>query len=414
MRTSHGATWATTPNLGGIATDPTLQAAEPGAETMGMARRPVPPFAPARLLVVALVGASAAVGCVPAPPPPAPPAPVPAEVNAITMPASVDPSGRSDVSAAFAEVLATAPDGATIRLAPRGQYRMERTLLIRQRRDLHIVGNGARIFATTPGDLGRASILVERSAGISITDLTIRGANPHAGLPDAAYQVDKAGQHGITVKSSSRVLIERVTITDTYGDFLYLGQYHRTQPWSEHVTVRNSTFLRNGRQGVAITGARDVLIESSTFSDVRLSTFDFEPLAPGAGAGRVTIRNNQVGPGRSLFVAAEGYGPVNDITIQGNRLRGQAISVRMQDLGGGTRHNWRILGNIGDIVSGNPYGAVMRFFRVDGLEVRGNHQRFDPRRGMVGITASSACNVVVTGNDFPGSTGQGRVDGLCR
>ena len=43
------------------------------------------------------------------------------------------------------------------------------------------------------------------------------------------------------------------------------------------------------------------------------------------------IFNNDVSKGRLFFVAAAGHGPVNDITISGNQLHGEAVQVFVQD-----------------------------------------------------------------------------------
>ena len=59
-----------------------------------------------------------------------------------------------------------------------------------------IHGNGATVFATTPGDRVRGNFLVKDSTGIVFTDLIVKGANPHAGMWDDAYVASKEAQHG--------------------------------------------------------------------------------------------------------------------------------------------------------------------------------------------------------------------------
>jgi hypothetical protein len=368
------------------------------------------------VLAAAAVAAMAAA-CTPAPaPPPPPPAPV---EDVVRVPASIDRSGTRDVSAAFATFLAGVPDGSVVELPRNGRYRLEAGLVVSGRRDLTLVGNGATVFATTPGHVSRASVAIDDSSGIVVRDLVVDGANPFAGRGDAAFRADKHGQHGFRIASSTDVTLDGVTVTDPYGDFVYLGQSSETRlrpgggPWTDGVVIRNSRFTRNGRQGISLVAARNVLIEGNSISEVRRSTFDFEPLAARAGVEDVVVRDNRIGVGRLLFVAAEGAGPVDDVTIERNRLTGQAMGVQMRDLAGGIRRNWRVLDNTSDVVAGSGNGAAMEFYRVDGLLVRGNRQPFDPRRGMLGIKAFAACNVVVTGNDFPGSLGQGRTEGAC-
>lgn len=313
----------------------------------------------------------------------------------------------------MAQFLAEVPDGATISLEPGGRYRMESTWLIDGRRDLTILGNGATFLATTPGDLMRANVRIAHSSGITIRDLKVVGANPLAGAKDRTYRPERGGQHGIDVNSGTNVQLIGITVTDTYGDFVYLGQ-RDGGPHTDGVLIQGSTFARSGRQGITLTAARNVVVETSSISQAKRSTFDFEP---GRGAGvsvhNVTIRNNRVSDGPLLFVAAEGHGPVDNVLIQGNRLTNMTLNIAMEDLDGGFRRGWRVLDNVGDLKSGNPHGATMRFTRIIGLEVRGNHQAMKPGRDMVGVGAIDSCGVAVSGNSFPDSVAQVRLTGTC-
>jgi hypothetical protein len=313
----------------------------------------------------------------------------------------------------MARFLATVPDGSTIELVTGGLYRMEKTLLIAGRRDLTINGNGATFVATSPGDLMRANVRIANSSGITIRDLVVKGANPLAGAKDRIYRPERGGQHGFDVNSSTRVTLVGVTVTDTYGDFVYLGQRDGGPP-TDGVLIQDSTFARSGRQGITLTAARNVVVETSSISEPKRSMFDFEP---GRGAGNsvdhVVIRNNRAIRGPLLFLAAEGHGPVDYITVEGNTLSGMTMNIAMEDLDGGQRRSWRVLDNKGDLLSGNPYGGTMRFARISGLEVRGNYQVMKPDRNMVGVTTTNSCNLTVTGNDFPNSVGQLRTTGTC-
>jgi hypothetical protein len=326
---------------------------------------------------------------------------------------SVDASGHTDVSGPMARFLAAVPDGSTVELRAGGRYRMESTWVISGRRDLTIRGNGATLFATTQGDMMRASVRIADSAGITVRDLVVVGANPLAGAKDRTYRPEWGGQHGFDVNSSSGVSLLGVTVTDTYGDFVYLGQ-RDGGAHTDGVLIQASTFARSGRQGITFTAARNVVVETSTISEPKRSMFDFEP---GRGAGmsvdHVTVRNNRLSHGPLLFVAAEGHGPVDQITIQANRLTGMTLNIAMEDLDGGQRRDWKVLDNTGDLLSGNPHGATMRFVRIVGLEVRGNYQAMKPDRDMVGVGATNSCNLTVTGNNFPNSVGQLRTTGTC-
>jgi len=325
----------------------------------------------------------------------------------------VDSSGGSDVSGGMARFLAGVPDGSTIELRAGGRYRMEQTLVISRRRNLTIRGNGATFVATTRGDMMRASVRIMDSAGITIRDLKVVGANPMAGAKDRTYRPEWGGQHGFDVNSSTAVSLLGVTVTDTYGDFVYLGQRDGGSH-TDGVLIQGSTFARSGRQGITFTAARNVVVETSTITEPKRSMFDFEPgLDAGKSVDHVTIRNNRASKGPLLFVAAEGHGPVNQVTIQGNQLTGMTLNIEMEDRDGGVRRDWKVIGNTGDLLSGNPHGASMRFVRIVGLEVRGNHQAMKPDRNMVGVGVTNSCNLAVSGNTFPSSVGQLRTTGAC-
>ena len=138
-----------------------------------------------------------------------------------------------------------------------------------------------------------------------------------------------------------------------------------------------------------------------------------EPGVGGAyGVENVVIRNNDIGPGRLFFVAAAGNGRVDNITIQGNRLRGQAMQFYVIDQAGGMRRDWRVLDNTSDLPFSAPHLAVMRFTRVDGVTVRGNTQPFKGT-AMYGAKAQDSCNLALTGNTYPGAIGQSLVLGGC-
>ncbi len=325
----------------------------------------------------------------------------------------MDSTGTADVSASMAQFLASVPDGATIEFARDGRYRMEDTFVLDGRNDLTIRGNDAEFVATSTGEMMRASVRIQDSTNISIEDLRVVGANPYAGAKDGIYRAEQGGQHGFDIDSSTAVDLLGVHVTDVYGDFVYVGARDGRPP-SEQIVVRDGTFLRSGRQGITVTRGHDILVEHSTLTETKRSSFDFEP---GRGAestvADVVIRDNEVIDGRLLFVAAAGHGPVDDVTIENNTLTGMPMNIVVGDLDGGVRRNWRIVGNVGDLRSGNPHAATMRITGLDGLVVRGNHQVMKPDRDMVGVGAVDSCGLDVQDNHFPNSVGQLRVTGAC-
>jgi hypothetical protein len=348
--------------------------------------------------ILALAGAATV-----APVPPASAAPADHEV-----PASIDASGRSDVTAALLTFFRSVPDGSTISFPAGATYRVDGTLQLTGRRDLTFDGNGATIKAVTPGDRNRRHWWFIGGGGIAIHDLKVKGANPLAGLGDAAWAPWAEAQHGFEFKGVHGVTLERVTVNDVYGDFVYLGP--GATGWTKDVRIVDSTFERNGRQGISITGAERVLIEGNRIGETRRATFDLEPNGAGWGARDVRIIGNVVGRGRLLFIAAHGYrGEIRDVVVERNVLRGRAMNSSV-DAGGGVRSNITIAGNTADTQWGNPGGGLMYFKGATGVRVLGNVQPMQPRRGNAGVLARRSCDVVVEGNTFPNASEEVRLE----
>jgi Right handed beta helix region len=213
-----------------------------------------------------------------------------------------------------------------VRLQAGGDYWVDGTLVLNERHRLRIEGNGARMFAGTRGALHRGQIRIIGGSDMVVRNLEIRGAHPHAGLEDRAYVPALEGQYGIRLDGATDVEIDRVRIHDVYGDFVDVSRHEGDRRWSERVWIHDSSFARNGRQGIAVVAGRDVVIERNTFTDTRRATIDLEPNAPSWGADNIHILDNEVGPGRLLFVAAGGRGPVNRVVVARNVLRGHLLN----------------------------------------------------------------------------------------
>ena len=249
-----------------------------------------------------------------------PPAPAPGLAG------DIDASGRSDVTADLQALFDRTPDGGVIQLRAGADYQVEGTLLLKDRHDLRIEGNGARIFATTRGDRSRGQLRLIGGSDLVVRNLEIQGANPHAGLEARAYVPELEAQHAIDLQGVTDVELDRVNLHDTYGDFVYLTNYWEDdERWSQKVWIHDSTFARSGRQGIAVVAARDVVIEHNRFTDMRRATIDLEPNGPRWGVNNIHVIDNQVGPGRLLFVAAVAARPVDRVVIARNTLHGRAL-----------------------------------------------------------------------------------------
>lgn len=334
------------------------------------------------------------------------------EPTTVELPATIDSTGTTDVSDQLNAFFRQLPDNRRVVLRAGGTYRIEKAVVIQGKRDLLLDGNGAKSITTTRGDRVRQHWRFLGGERLVVRNLTVVGANPNAGTSEAAGVRELEAQHGFNFAGSHGVELDGVTVTDVYGDFVYLGWDSGNGRWTEDVHIHDSTFLRNGRQGMAFTGARRVRVEGNRIGETRRATFDLEPNGGGTGVEDVVIENNDVGAGRLNFIAAVGVGPVNRIAVRNNRLTGRAMN---STIGSTTerRRDWQVTGNVSDSSYGNPGGGIMAFRLIDRLVVSGNVQRAQAGRNMYLVDTNRVCGVRVSRNTVSNGAGQHRVSTPC-
>ncbi len=326
----------------------------------------------------------------------------PRDRRVFVVPSSIDTTGHTDVTGALQQFLAgQTGNGAIIEFPVGATYRLDGTLHLSHRHDLVVDGNGARFVAHGRGDRRRSQWVVRSSDDITLRDMTVVGANRHAGLADDAYVAALEGQHGVELDGVRDVELDHVRISDTFGDLVYIGRDPRSRAWSEGVRVHDSVLVGSGRMGVTVTAGRDIRIDHDVISQTRRSTIDLEPNSRSEGAQRITIANNVIGPGRLFFVAAgksagAGNDDVSGLIVEDNALRGHALNVVIDARAsrGQRRADVRVVGNVSDVPSyGDP---PLRFRHVDGVLVRGNRA---PIRFQA-VSERDCTHVVVAGNHF--------------
>jgi hypothetical protein len=325
------------------------------------------------------------------------------------VPASIDAPGAEDVSHLLMDFIASVPDSSIIRFPEGAVFRIERTIEVLHRNDLTFLG-GSFItdLPTLPelssrGNRTRSHWRVRGGSNITFRGTRIRGAHPDAGTHSSAYVSDLEAQHGFDILGVKGVVIEDCAISDVYGDFIYIGSRNG---WTEDVRVSRCKMERTGRQGIAITGGRRIVIEESYLAEVRRSVFDLEANTDSGGAEYVTIRRNHVVSKRLTWLANDGRGSnIRHIVIEDN-VSDTAMDILVLTPEGHRRGPFKIINNRSSASYGSLAGRLMEFRRVDGLEVRGNYHRLQRDRDMYGARLTDCTDFVIEDNDFPNSIGQ--------
>ena len=115
----------------------------------------------------------------------------------------------------------------------------------------------------------RKHILFRGGSDIAVRNLTIDGPHQNGGTSESAYVSDLEAQHGLEFAGVDGVTVQNVHILEVYGDFIYLGALE--DRWTRNVHISDSRFEKNGRQGLAISAAEDVVYERNNVSQVRRS-----------------------------------------------------------------------------------------------------------------------------------------------
>jgi hypothetical protein len=328
-------------------------------------------------------------------------------------PSSIASDCSIDVTTELQAWLDQLPDDVTAELKAGGCYRIEGTVELAGRRKLVLAGNGATLKATTTGTGGRLALRTRSqlsifgSQDITVRDLIVRGANPHAGVGEAAYQPEFEAQHAFSLHGDDGITLDRVQACDVYGDFVYIGGTAGTP--SRNVTVEHSRFARNGRQGISITDGEDVLITGNEIDDVRRSVFDLEPNTRVDVVRRVRIEHNATGRAHNYWLANKGSGVnIGDITIAHNVMRepsGALVIVFGPDFG--RRGPYTFVDNTflttAAVTDENALGAFL-FAHAANIRLVGNEVRVPPGVYRAGVELRDASDVVVRANRFLGVT----------
>lgn len=287
----------------------------------------------------------------------------------VVVPRTIDASGATDASAKLQAFLVTVRDGSTIVFPAGAIYRMDVGLLIRNRRNLTFLGNGATLRSGPKGTGQQVESLfylgglpVRPSTGITIRGFKLVGNSPEPGVylrgrPEAAA--------GISILGGGDIEIDDVTISKVFGDGLTVNA------GADGVRFHDSRVISNGRNGVAVINGRNVTVERSRFDKAGYTTFDIEPWVSGTMVRNIRFLDNTVGTWTNSFVSANGNKGtfIDGITVSRNTVTGKSL-LTIIDLAT-RRKNVVFTDNRSAAIARGP---VLRLANIDGLTVTGNVQ----------------------------------------
>lgn len=314
-----------------------------------------------------------------APTPTPRPTPRPTPTRQVEVPATIDATGRTDVSREMQRFVDSVPDDSVIHFPGGATYRLDGTgITLDGRQDLVFSGRDVRLLGTGCGVTDSLFVIGRHgpSTGIRIHGFELVGDNPGAGTADA-YEAGCEFQMGVAIYGSQDIEVADVTVDAVRGDCLYVGGGGDPWDWSSDVTFRDSRCIGPGRMGVAIVAGRGVSVERIDVEGVGISAFDIEPNVAREGAADIRFVDNTVGS----FGVARDWNPswlfeangdpdaiVRDVTVQGNRLWDQPLFVKAQVP---NRFDISVLGNRSTVPADGP---VMYFRDTIGVVVRDNEQ----------------------------------------
>lgn len=320
-----------------------------------------------------------------------------------------------DVTARLQGWIASVPDGSTIELPARACYRVEGTLLLKDRNNLRFEGHGATLRSFTDGTSyvhnlqTRHHVFLYGGSNLVFNDLNIVGDAP-AHHYAAAY----AGQSGFWVWGTQGLSITNSRVQDVRGDFVTLGpDTYRSWKWTSNVAITGDTFINAGRQGISLTGAQNVTISDNNISNTADSEIDIESdsrtgrpvdgVPTYGGAANVKIDSNQFGYSGTVFFANYGYcSQTSNISLTNNTLRDAPLVVWSKGCPNVHRTGWTITNNTSDRPFASPRAAI-EFTYVDDATISGNTINFFPPQKVTAVRVWGCTQVTIAHNDFVGA-----------
>lgn len=263
--------------------------------------------------------------------------------NAVSVPDSIPADCSRTVEGDLMNFLGTVADGSTVRFAKGGCYGQDRTIVLRDRKDLVVDGNGAtfkRLSAPNPKNpagpnTSNASWRIIRGDKVILKNMAIRGN--YDPLPRGTPGQGQYTDHGISIWGGLNHTVADVSIANTDGELvgvdpdvetagkLHGGDYAKAEP-SRNIVLEGIRGEHAARQCISTTAVDGFVLKDSTIVDCQQTGYDAEVDLQGEVNRNIKVLNNTF---TGVYFAAiqvpvlslPGFeGTVGNIEIRGNTM----------------------------------------------------------------------------------------------
>ncbi|HEY7936393.1 MAG TPA: right-handed parallel beta-helix repeat-containing protein [Candidatus Limnocylindrales bacterium] len=284
------------------------------------------------------------------------------------MPASIDASGRTDVSASLATFIKGVGANKTILFPAGGTYALATALKLGGLNNVVLEGNGVTLKATGAGTNENYSLLYFQTFpgtnyGVTVRDFNFVGNDP---TPNT-FVGGQEGAMGILVDGGSNFDISGNTFSASWGDGVEVNS------GATGVHVHNNTFISAGRNALSVIWGNHVEFDHNTISAVGYVVFDVEPNTSSQPCSFINIHDNTSGRWSDAWFAVDGSNTgaaISDITVANNASSGKSL-LTVINAANGRKQRISFTNNRSDTLGSGP---VLLFANIDTLTVMGNVQ----------------------------------------
>lgn len=194
--------------------------------------------------------------------------------------------------------------------------------------------------------------------------------------------------YGIDISGSDHVLVQNVTLSEFWGDGMWIGAlgHGRGLDRSNYVTLNHVTSSHNRRQGLSIGPSHHVYIFNSTFKDTRGTKpeagIDFEPQKQGP-VDTVRVEKSTFSGNRGNGVEMHDY--VSNVTFANNQFNGNHGFGLMSI----NAHHMTMTGNH---ATRNGLAGLRMSARTHHVSIRNNRLQYNSTRFVSPTRAGGSAN----------------------